>query len=91
MMLDKMWLLQAVKGKASGKGKETVNDKPRMLGCLDIDFSYWNAADIARQWNALANKDAGASSPLHPTALHTSLRSLPCFMYMRVASLMNPT
>ena len=39
--------------------QRAAKSKPRMQGCLDIDFAYWNAADIARRWDILEEQANG--------------------------------
>lgn len=43
----------------SGMEQRAAKSKPRMQGCLDIDFAYWNAADIARRWDILEEQANG--------------------------------
>ncbi|CAK0783431.1 hypothetical protein CVIRNUC_006630 [Coccomyxa viridis] len=45
----------------AGKGWQS-RPKSHMLGCLDIDFCEWDAADIARQWRRLMRHEAGAEA-----------------------------
>ena len=53
----------------SGKGWQS-RAKSHMLGCLDIDFCEWDAADIARQWRRLMRQEAGGRLPFSMANLH---------------------
>ena len=46
--------------------------KSHMLGCLDIDFCEWDAADIARQWRLLMRQEAGGHLPFSTVFIFTS-------------------
>ena len=46
----------------AGKGWQS-RAKSHMLGCLDIDFCEWDAADIARQWRRLMRQESGGHLP----------------------------
>ena len=55
--------LQAAREKGiAGKGWQSSAKSP-MLGCLDINFCEWDAADIARQWRRLMSQEAGGHFP----------------------------
>ena len=60
-MLEKPYpqcLLQVPDGNG-GMEQRAAKSKLRMQGCLDIDFSYWDAADIARRWDVLEEQANG--------------------------------
>ena len=54
---------KVVREKGIAGGREQGMVKSCMLGCLDIGFCEWDAADIARQWSLLMRREAGVHPP----------------------------
>ena len=61
---------KVVREKGIAGGREQGMVKSCMLGCLDIGFCEWDAADIARQWRLLMRREAGAHLPYSMAGLH---------------------